>query len=1065
MMWQPAVFEYQSSRRVGMLAIRTRSTISALIRATSSNHIRGFRCLSCSPDHSKCGTLMPPGQGLQTRKSITHLAVDGQQLHHLVSFSTDFNITALMSSEMWQCSNLATLSVLIALASATLVNDAQQQRSFQLSPYLFLGSKTPYYTPPDAGCGAEADMPPQCKLVHISHLGRHGSRHSTSAKKALRLRKLLATAEEVGALQPQGQRLLEWVNAFMEREAPALGHLAPHGYEEHSGIGQRMVQRHARDLATGLLEGRPLVFESTYKQRALASRDAFMHGFATAAAQQLEEALGADAVASDAPGRRALSALERIARHHSLNGSRITATASFGGSSAGFAHGHAGGPDAGAEGNAFDRSYGVADPDPHKVVLVAPAAGKDTVCDSDSPLDGALQGSPADPRPASPEGHYYAKLRYFDTCTSFLAFKEGKAWRAAFQEFTANAHLPGSAEAAFLRQIFTPGYLEHAGAAKGSEGACDAVDGVYQLCQLEASAHGIADRICSLFLPTGSGHLDGGSGVVADPSVAPGVGGSNGAADTAAAPNADPADVAFGDAVVDRTLHSLFDASAETGAGAAGHLHQRGLSSHQRHAPHARSRASHLDLLAKYEWLDDLGDWFQQGGGDPRAYAMSCVLLEDFITAAEEGSGLKDVEDEAGDAVRTGMDHYALKEAAAAGGTGAGAGGQGGAVGAGSSPHQRVLHSSDPEAEDGDGGGVVTVVDIDAVNDLPSTASSFGVGEGTAAIPADKATSFFDSVPDANLRAQRRKRAPLVSARFAHAETLSPLITMLQLYHSTREGPPASHPTEQTAAGGAGTAVSSDASPLHAYYQRHVSRGAEAMLQVVWDRLHAPQNASELLGPKAERRPQLRRDGEPSGCCEADGGSTSATCNKPGAGAGTGAWGVDSRLLRALKDPWSQARMTPMGANLQLLVYDCGDGSDRDGAAAASQAERREARTSETRAPAAKFATTPARMAGVWVRLLHNEVPVPFPPCNVPAPPGASPAWAAGPGSWNPYLTPGDQSEGSASSYARASLACPWTVVRNFYRGQVYAGLGISSCNAADWARLCEGVAAEECGA
>jgi len=981
------------------------------------------------------------------------------------------------------CTNLTTLSLLIALASAAPGDDEQQQHSFQLSPYLFLGSKTPYYTPPDAGCSAEADMPPQCKLVHVSHLGRHGSRHSTSAKKALRLRKLLATADEVGALQPQGQRLLEWVDAFMEREAPALGHLAPHGYEEHSGIGQRMVQRHARDLATGLLEGRPLVFESTYKQRALASRDAFMHGFATAAARQLEAALEADADASNEPGRRALSALERVARHHSLNGSRITAAASLGGSLAGFAGGQGGGPDGGVERDAFDRSYGIADPDPHKVVLVAPAAGKDAACDSDPPLGGAHQGSPADPRPASPEGHYYAKLRYFDTCSSFLAFKEGKAWRAAFQEFTADAHLPGSAEAAFLRQIFTPGYLEHAGTVNGSEGASEAVDGVYQLCQLEASAHGIADRICSLFLPTGSGHLDDAGGVVADPSVAPGSGGSNGNGGTAGAPEADPADMAFGDAAVDRTLHGLFDSSAETGAGAATpyHPHQHTLDSHQRHAPHTRSRASHLDLLAKYEWLDDLGDWFQQGGGDPRAYAMSCVLLEDLITAAEEGSGLKDVEDEAGDAVRTGMDHYALKEAAAAGGTGGGVGGQGAAAGAGSSPHTRVLHSSDPdadEADEGEDGGVVTVVDTDATDDLPSIASGFGVGKSTGGISAGdggKATSF-GRVPDAGLRAERRKRAPLVSARFAHAETLSPLITMLQLYHSTREGPPASHPAGQAAAVGTGTAALSDASPLHAYYQQHVSRGAEAMLQAVWDRLHAPQNASDLLGTQAAGQPLPRGGEESSECCEAGGGSSApdagihervcATCGKPGAGAGTGAWGVDSRLLRALKDPWSQARMTPMGANLQLLVYDCGDG-DHSGEAAESQVERGEARTSETGAPAAEFAATPARMAGVWVRLLHNEVPVPFPPCNVHPPADASAAGAADRGIRNPYLAPGDQGEGSgqggASSYARASQACPWTVVRSFYRGPVYAGLGISSCNAADWARLCEGVAAEEC--
>ena len=37
-----------------------------------------------------------------------------------------------------------------------------------LKPWMFLSSKTPYYS---QQLGPREDMPPQCTLVHINHLG------------------------------------------------------------------------------------------------------------------------------------------------------------------------------------------------------------------------------------------------------------------------------------------------------------------------------------------------------------------------------------------------------------------------------------------------------------------------------------------------------------------------------------------------------------------------------------------------------------------------------------------------------------------------------------------------------------------------------------------------------------------------------------------------------------------------------------------------------------------------------------------------------------------------------
>jgi hypothetical protein len=46
-------------------------------------------------------------------------------------------------------------------------------------------------------------------------------------------------------------------------------------------------------------------------------------------------------------------------------------------------------------------------------------------------------------------------------------------------------------------------------------------------------------------------------------------------------------------------------------------------------------RANNLDLARKMELLQDLGDYYKKGIGDPNAFAMSCTLLEDFIMTAD----------------------------------------------------------------------------------------------------------------------------------------------------------------------------------------------------------------------------------------------------------------------------------------------------------------------------------------------------------------------------------------------------------------------------------------------
>ena len=91
----------------------------------------------------------------------------------------------------------------------------------ELSPAMFLSSKTPYY--PQQHYSTYEAVPQHCKLVHINHLGRHGSRHSTKLKAPLHLYDTLADALRLGKLKPRGVMLLQWIARFSEAEGDKLG--------------------------------------------------------------------------------------------------------------------------------------------------------------------------------------------------------------------------------------------------------------------------------------------------------------------------------------------------------------------------------------------------------------------------------------------------------------------------------------------------------------------------------------------------------------------------------------------------------------------------------------------------------------------------------------------------------------------------------------------------------------------------------------------------------------------------------------------------------------------------
>ena len=106
-------------------------------------------------------------------------------------------------------------------------------------------------------------------------------------------------------------------------------------------------------------------------------------------------------------------------------------------------------------------------------------------------------------------------------------------------------------------------------------------------------------------------------------------------------------------------------------------------------------------------------------------------------------------------------------------------------------------------------------------------------------------------------------------------------------------------------------------------------------------------------------------------------------------------------------------------------------------------------------------------MTGLWVKMLHNEREVQFPPCAVHHHHTSSSGGGASTSSStssSPPSSVGGASEGSDGLNAYSSAhglhyPCPWGVVKEHYRTKVYEEHGIESCDAEDWSRICGGVA------
>jgi hypothetical protein len=261
--------------------------------------------------------------------------------------------------------------------------------------------------------------------------------------------------------------------------------------------------------------------------------------------------------------------------------------------------------------------------------------------------------------------------------------------------------------------------------------------------------------------------------------------------------------------------------------------------------------------------------------------------------------------------------------------------------------------------------------------------------------------------------AARARPAPAAHFRFGHSETVMPFISVMGLYQEV--GAPS----------------------LEDYYSSELAAGTSNLLNSTRARFAALRAASGQPPPaEGEEEASFSHSATPAATASS---SPSATARAPDRALPPG---FSSGLVMALKHPWSGARLVPMAANVQWLLYDCGEAPPAaEGAPEAASATAPPAAPASAARPGAAVSAAPAAaaaMRGFWVKMLHNEREIPFPACGA---------------------------EGASADAAPFGLRfpCPWDKVKDFYRSVVYGSYGIKSCSARDWLDMCGELDSSSC--
>mmetsp|Transcript_37321 Transcript_37321/g.73393 ORF Transcript_37321/g.73393 Transcript_37321/m.73393 type:complete len:603 (-) Transcript_37321:53-1861(-) len=102
-----------------------------------------------------------------------------------------------------------------------------------------LGSYRPYW---DQEGRPFTPEPPQCKAIHLEHMGRHGDRHASLKKQFTDPIRIMEYAADSGSLTPEGELLLKWAQELEEStEFIPERQLTPQGFTVAYEIGSRLV--------------------------------------------------------------------------------------------------------------------------------------------------------------------------------------------------------------------------------------------------------------------------------------------------------------------------------------------------------------------------------------------------------------------------------------------------------------------------------------------------------------------------------------------------------------------------------------------------------------------------------------------------------------------------------------------------------------------------------------------------------------------------------------------------------------------------------------------------------
>ncbi len=171
-----------------------------------------------------------------------------------------------MTSRTYHTIRLSLIILLLSMASLPLAAADPMETKYTVQQCE--GSLTPY-----PAKITSTPTPDSLVIVHINHVGRHGSRFPASSASCIKLRDALMHADTLGTITPLGRKLLTLTNNVISRANAQWGALDSLGMAEQRAIASRMYTNYK----TLFREGATVNALSSYSPRSMMSMFSFVH--------------------------------------------------------------------------------------------------------------------------------------------------------------------------------------------------------------------------------------------------------------------------------------------------------------------------------------------------------------------------------------------------------------------------------------------------------------------------------------------------------------------------------------------------------------------------------------------------------------------------------------------------------------------------------------------------------------------------------------------------------------------------------------------------------------------